>query len=235
MELVHIFFTALGSIIALFFLTKLLGNKQMSQLSMFDYINGITIGSIAAEMATALEDDFLKPLIAMIVYAGLAFSISYLTCKSITLRRFLTGRSVILIEDGKIYNKNLLKAKLDIDEMLTQCRNDGYFNISDIQSAILETNGKISILPKSDKRPINPTDLGLQPKEEKPVVNIIMDGRILEGNLKFTGNNEKWLEKQLKSQGMENVKDIFLATCDFENNVSVYVKIDKVTKRDIFS
>lgn len=234
MELVRIFFTSLGSVAVLFILTKLLGNKQMSQLSMFDYINGITIGSIAAEMATSLEDDFLKPLIAMIVYAGVGFFISFITCKSIKLRRFFTGKSLILVDNGKIYEKNLLKSKLDLDDLLTQCRTNGFFNIADIQTALLETNGKISILPKSDCRPIIPADLELSPKQEKLVANVIMDGKILQGNLKFTGNNEQWLQKQLKSQGVGNIKDVFLATCDCENNLSVYVKLKDSMSRDIF-
>ena len=234
MELVRIFFTALGSVVVLFILTKILGNKQMSQLSMFDYINGITIGSIAAEMATSLEDDYLKPLVAMVVYAGAGFFISYITCKSIKLRRFFTGKSLILVDNGKIYEKNLLKSKLDLDDLLTQCRTSGYFNIADIQTALLETNGKISFLPKATTRPVIASDFGLSPNQEKLVANVIMDGKILQGNLKFTGNNEQWLQKQLKSQGVGNIKDVFLATCDCENNLSVYVKLNDSMTRDIF-
>ena len=108
-DVLYILATSLGSIIVLFFLTKMMGYKQMSQLSMFDYINGITIGSIAAEFATSLEDDFLKPLTAMIVYAAMAFLISILCNKSIKMRRFFTGEPIILIDDGKIYKDNLSK------------------------------------------------------------------------------------------------------------------------------
>lgn len=131
----------------LFSLTKLLGNKQMSQLSMFDYINGITIGSIAAEMATSLEDDFLKPMIGMAVYTVAALLISLIASHSVKLRKFLIGRPLILYDDGKLYRDCLKKAKLDLNEFLTECRNNGYFNLSEIQTAIMETNGKISILP----------------------------------------------------------------------------------------
>ncbi len=234
MELLHIFLTSLGSVIALFILTKIMGNRQLSQLSMFDYINGITIGSIAAEMATSLEDDFMKPLIAMVVYALLAVLISITTDKSIKLRRFLTGKSLILFEDGKIYKENLKKARLDVNEFLTQCRNSGYFNIADLQVAILEANGKISFLPLASQRPVTPSDLNLSPPEDKPLVNVIIDGKIIPGNLKFTGNDEKWLEKQLHAQGISKVSDVFLATCDCKNCLSIYVKIKKPMTRDIF-
>ena len=110
MEILQILLTSLGSIIALFILTKIMGNRQMSELSMFDYVNGITIGSIAAEMATSLEDDFLKPLVAMVVYTLVAVLISILTCKSIKLRKIFTGRPLILYENHKIYKKNLKKS-----------------------------------------------------------------------------------------------------------------------------
>lgn len=147
MELLHVFLTSVGSVAYLFILTKLLGNKQMSQLSMFDYINGITIGSIAAEMATALEDDFLLPMIGMAVYTAAALLISLVASHSIKLRKFLIGRPLILYDNGKLYRECMKKAKLDLNEFLTECRNNGYFNLSEIQTAILETNGKISILP----------------------------------------------------------------------------------------
>lgn len=235
MDLWKIALSSVGSIIVLFLLTKLMGNKQMSQLSMFDYINGITIGSIAAEMATSLEDDFWKPLLAMTIYAVTSFLISIFTCKSIKMRRFMNGRAIVLFEGGKLYNKNLLRAKIDIDDLLTQCRNNGYFNLAEIQSAILETNGIISFLPKSDIRPVNVSDMQIDAEQEKPVANVIMDGKVLEGNLKYTGNNLEWLHKQLKSQGVKKIQEVFLATCNSNNQLSVYVKIDKPMKRNIFN
>lgn len=235
MELLHIFLTSVASVILLFLLTKLLGNRQMSQLSMFDYINGITIGSIAAEMATSLEDDFLKPLVAMLVYAGISFAISFFTCKSIHLRRFVMGNALVLFHDGKIYEKNLLKAKIDLDDFLTQCRNNGYFNLSDIHAAILETNGKISFLPKEEKRPVNPSDLGISPKQQEIVANMIMDGNIFDGNLKYRGKNREWLLKQLKSQDIKDLKEVLLATCDGDDNLSVYLKTKKKSDRDMFN
>lgn len=232
MELLHIVYTSVGSVIALFILTKVMGNKQMSQLSMFDYITGITIGSIAAEMATALEE-FEQPLIAMVVFALLSILISYANYKSIWLRRILTGKALILFENGKLYEANLKKARIDVNEFLTQCRNKGYFNIANLQSAILESNGKISFLPLATQRPVTPSDLNLTPPDDKPVINVIIDGHIMQNNLKFTGKNEKWLNKQLQAQGMQ-ISDVFLATCDNNNHLSVYIKIKESMKRSIF-
>ena len=234
MEYIQIFFTSIGSLIALFFLTKLLGNKEMSQLSLFDYINGITIGSIAAEMATALEDNFLYPLLAMTVYALSVYMLSIFTAKSVKLRRFITGKSMILFDNGKIYKGNLKKAKIDLNEMLVQTRLNGYFDLNEVQTAILEPNGKLSFLPKASNRPVTPKDLSLAPEQEKLVVNVVMDGKILNDNLKFTGNNKIWLQRKLKEQGIHKIKDVFLATCDCNNKLTVYRQINKPLSRDVF-
>lgn len=233
MELLYVAFTTIGSLITLFILTKIMGNKQMSQLSMFDYIIGITIGSIAAEMATNLEE-FEKPLLALIIYALVALLISIINYKSIKLRRIITGKSLILYENGKLYEGNLRKARIDIDEFLTQCRNSGYFNIANLQTAILEANGRISFLPLSTERPVTPKDLNLSPPEDKPVINVVIDGHIMEGNLRFSGNNINWLNKQLQIQNIDNVSDIFLATCENDNNLRVYLKINEKMTRDMF-
>ena len=122
MDLLKIVALSLGSVIFLFILTKLMGNKEMSQLSMFDYIIGITIGSIAAEMATALESDFMQPLVAMAVYAVVSIVISVLSYKSLKFRGISSGDSLILLDNGEIYRDNLKKAKLDLNEFLMQCR-----------------------------------------------------------------------------------------------------------------
>ncbi len=122
MDLLKIVALSLGSVIFLFILTKLMGNKEMSGLSMFDYIIGITIGSIAAEMATALESDFMQPLVAMAVYAVVSIVISVLSYKSLKFRRISSGDSLILLDNGEIYRDNLKKAKLDLNEFLMQCR-----------------------------------------------------------------------------------------------------------------
>ncbi len=232
-ELIKICVTSLGSLIILFILTKLIGNREMSQLNMFDYINSITIGSIAAEMATALED-FLQPLVAMVVYALATILISYVSCKSVRLQRIITGKTKILLDNGKIYSKNFSKARLEINEFLTQCRSQGYFNINDIQTAILETNGKVSILPKSGIKPVTPDDLQIQVKQEQLNTNIILDGTILKENLKNVGKTEEWLYKEIDKQGRFKLKNIFLATIDENDRLSIYVKINKSNKHDAF-
>lgn len=230
MEFLFIILTSLASVIALFFLTKLIGNRQMSQLSMFDYINGITIGSIAAEMATDLESPW-KPLTAMVVYAVVAVLISLINSKFIRLRRLINGKSLVLFENGKLYYENLKKAKLDLGEFLTQCRIGGFFDLSDLKAAVLETNGHISFLPLAEQRPVTPEDLHLAVSEDGLVANVILDGRVMEDNLHHTGNNAEWLEQQLKQQHYQ-VSEVLLATCDVQNTLTIYPKAHKKKTRD---
>ena len=218
----HILFTSLFSIIVLFLLAKLMGNRQVSQMSMFDYVNGITIGSIAAEFATSLEDDYWMPLTAMVVYGVTAALISYITCKSMAARKFINGKPVVLYENGKLYEKNLAAAKLDINEFLTQCRTAGYFDLADLQTAILETNGQVSFLPLAAQRPVTPEDLQMTPDPERPCVNVILDGTVIPKNLKYTGNDDVWLKKQLEAQHVTRIGDVFLATVNAQNELAVY-------------
>lgn len=226
-DILYVILLSIGSIIALFILTKLMGYKQLSEMSMFDYIIGITFGSIAAEMSTALEENYVNPLVAMMVYAVFSLALSFISEKSYIGRKIIAGKPVILINNGEISEKNLKKAKLDMSELLVQCRVNGYFDISKIETAVLEGNGKISFLPKAAERPITPNDLGLKPKDEYMVANLIIDGNIMENNLKHSGKNEKWLNNQLSANGVKNIKDVLLATCDIDNNFSVYVKNSK--------
>lgn len=233
METIYIIALSLGSLFTIFVLTKLMGYRQMSQMSMFDYINGITIGSIAAEMATSLEDDFTRPLTAMIVFGVSTFLISFLCNKFVKVRRLLEGKPLILLNNGELYKKNLKKSKIDVSEFLEQCRESGYFDISKLETAILEGNGKISFLPKAADRPVTPSDLNLTATQDYLVANVILDGKIMTKNLKHTGKDEKWLISQIKGQGAKSVEEVLLATCDTSNKVTVFMKENKKQDADI--
>jgi len=234
MQFIKIILTTLGSIAAMFVSAKIIGNKQMSELSLFDYINGITIGSIAAEMATSLDGDFYFPLISIAVYTLVMWMISYISQKNVTWRRLLSGKSILLMENGKIYQKNFSTAKIDITEFLTQCRINGYFNLNDIDTAILEENGKISFLPKSSARSLTPRDMNIAVTQDKILRAVILDGHIMKENLKKTGNNKQWLQNELRKQKIGNIKDVYLAECDESNILTVHKKTDDAPKNDPF-
>ena len=221
MEIIKVLLTSLLSVGALFAVAKIMGHKQMSQLDFFDYISGITIGSIAAELATELEEP-LKPLIAIAVYGAAAVLLSKITSLFPKSRKYINGTPTILMNNGKLYRENLKKAKLDLSEFMVMCRQQGYFNLSDIQTAVFEFNGKLSILPVSKKRPTNPEDLNLSPAPEFIHTEVIMDGRILNENLKRMGLDDKWLQKQLNAQGYKKTEEVFLALCDENNQLTVF-------------
>lgn len=232
-EILYIIALSLGSILAIFILTKLMGYRQMSQMSMFDYIIGITIGSIAAEMATSLEEDFMQPLTAMIVYAIAALTLAFLTSKSIKARRLIEGEPLVLLNHGELYRCNLKKAKMDVTEFLAQCRVNGYFDVSKLECAILEGNGKISFLPKVEDRPLTPSDMQLTPEQDYMVANVILDGKIMEENLRHMGKDEKWLHGQITALGAKQEEDVLLATCDRSDKVTVYLKKNKKGPKDV--
>lgn len=234
-EIFYIIVLSLGSVIAMFVLTKLMGYRQMSQMSMFDYVNGITIGSIAAEMATSLEEDFVQPLTAMIVYALAAFFLSWISSHSIRARKVIEGKPLVLLNNGELYWDNLRKAKIDVSEFLVQCRVNGYFDVSKLQTAILEGNGKISFLPKVSDRPVTPSDMKLSPKQDEMVANVILDGNIMMENLQHIGKDEKWLLTQIKGQGADGIEEVLLATCDRENHVTVFLKNPRKKTKDILT
>lgn len=220
--------TTLGSFAALFAAAKLIGHKQIAQLDFFDYITGITIGSIAAEMATELEEPW-KPLTAILLYAGITLLLSVVTNKFPRTRRYLYGAPTILMDQGKLYRENLKKAKLDLNEFLVMCRQQGYFDLTTIQTAIFESNGKLTILPVSTQRPATPSDMNLTPEQEFVFTEFIMDGRVLEHNLKHMGLDRIWLDKQLKQRGISSPQDVFLAACDKNQTLVIYENGDEKT------
>ena len=209
MEIVKVILTALLSVAALFIITKIMGHKQVAQLDFFDYVSGITIGSIGAELATELEEPY-KPLIALCVWGGASLILNLIAHKLPKTRKYINGTPTILMNEGKLYRKNLKKAKLDLSEFMLLCREQGYFELDEIQTAIFEHNGKVSILPKAANRPATPEDLKITAQATHIGVEVIMDGRVMGENLTRMGRDTNWLEKQLKAQGYESVKDIFL-------------------------
>lgn len=205
--------TTVGSFAVLFLSAKLIGHKQIAQLDFFDYITGITIGSIAAEMATELEEPW-KPMIAMVLYGGITLALSLISSRFPRSRKYLNGTPTILMDHGKLYYENLKKARLDLSEFLVLCRQQGYFDLTTIQTAIFEYNGKLTILPVTTQRPLTPQDLDLNPDQELIFTELIMDGRILEDNLHRMGLDRTWLDKQLKQRHIASAKEVFLAVCD---------------------
>ncbi len=221
------------SFLVMFAATKLMGSKQMSQLSMFDYINSITIGSIGAEIATGNGPDGFEPIIAVFLYAAATLAVDFICRKSLKCRRFLNGRSLVLMDNGTIFKNNLRQAKLELSEFLTMCREQGYFSLGDIETAVFEKSGKLSVIPKEDRRPVNPADLGLKPVQRRQAAALISDGKVLKNNLNAAGRDMTWLQKQLDRQKYSDPSEIYLALLEDDNTLSVYKKTSKAPDYDL--
>ena len=222
MDIIKVALTSLLSVAALFIITKIMGHKQVAQLDFFDYISGITIGSIAAELATELEAPE-KPLVALCVYGLTSILLTLLARKLPRTRKYINGTPTMLMNGGVIYRKNLKKAKLDLSEFMLMCREQGYFDLDEIQTAVFEHNGKLSVLPKAANRPATPDDLKITAKAMHIGVEVIMDGRIMDDNLGRAGRDANWLEKKLKAEGFKSASEIFLGIYSpEEDKLSLY-------------
>ena len=232
-ELLNVTFRAISSLITLFLVTKMLGKKQVSQLSLFDYVIGISIGNFAAEMTINLESNEINGIWAVVLFGLFAYAISYLTMKSIILRRFFMGTPTILIQDGKILEDNLRKMKFDINDMLEEVRSAGYFDLFQVEYAILEPNGEVSILPKPEYRPITPKDINLKVEKEGLCSNVIIDGKIMHNNLINIKKDSRWLKQQLKIKGYNDITKILLATVDINSKMIIYERNYEIESNNV--
>ena len=150
LECLSIIPRSIFSLVTLFLVTRIIGKKQVSELSLFDYVIGISIGNFTAEMTMNLDGQYLNGVMAIVVFGLASFFVSILSLKSITIRRIIFGVPTVIIQNGKLLEKPLRSLKIDVNDLLEQCRSNGYFNLEEIEYAIMEANGKISILPKAE-------------------------------------------------------------------------------------
>lgn len=223
-SLIDIFLRSIISLIILFLITELMGKKQISQLNLFDYVIGISIGSIASSLSVDDSISYLYGIISICIYGGVAALISYLTTKSIVLRRFFTGIPCVIINDGKISYRNLKKSRLDINDLLYLAREYGYYDLSQINYCILEPSGRVSFLPKAKYQPVTVNDMKLKVSENSLCANLVIDGKVMLENIKQIGKSEEWLITRLTKLGYKDISDILLVTCDNKEKLTVYIK-----------
>lgn len=208
-----------SAFVFLFLIAKILGKKQIAELDFTDYVVGITIGSIAAEWATELEQEWYHFVIAMAVFGLFSLIISLLEQKATKIKSFLRGKPIIIISEGKFQYKNLKKSKLDIHDILGMCRVQGYFSIEDVEYAILETSGELSILPKTLNKSAAVGDL-LNPDLSKSELEnyVIIDGKINSDILQTLGKDKNWLMNKLQFTKKKQLKHVILAIYDDKND-----------------
>lgn len=200
--------------VVLFILARLMGKKQIAQLTFFDYVVGISIGSVAAAMSVDQRISIHAGIVSMILWALFPIAFSFLSIHSMTARRLLDGTPKILIQDGKIIEKNLRKSKFTVNDLLEELRIKDIFNVADVEFAILETGGKLSVLKKAAKQPLTPEAMNLPVADQGVCANIVIDGKIMRENMAQLHIDEKWLKQELRKNNILDVSDVLLASCD---------------------
>lgn len=220
----EVFLRTLLAIAVLLLLARLDGAKQISQLTFYDYIVGISAGSIAANMCIELDINIWYCLIGIVLFMLSSLLLSMLTSKSIVMRRMLTGSPVFLMDKGKILFDGLKRSHLDINDLLRELRVMGYFNPADVNYAIMETNGTVSVMPKAASRPATAAEQGLPLPEDGLPANVIIDGKLMPGNIGAMDKTPDWVLEELERQQAGPLAGVALATLDEEGNLSVYRK-----------
>lgn len=223
----HIAFRALATLVFLFILTRILGKKQISQLTFFEYVIGITLGDLAGNISTDVESNYWHGIIAILVWVLVPFVLELLTLKSKTLRNWFEGKGRVLIKDGKILEDNLKKERYTGDELLEQLRTKSIFRVADVEFAMLESSGDLSVLLKSDLQPLTPRHLNMKLVNEKPTQAVIMDGVIQNEPLAAAGKGRGWLQLELEKLGVTK-ENVFLGQVDTHGELTVDLFDDKL-------
>lgn len=218
---------------ALFVFTRIMGKKQIAQLSFFDYIVGITIGSIAASLSTDTNTPIFNGFISLTIWSLASLLFSYIALKSMLARRLLEGVPTVVIKNGRIIRNNLKKERYHVNDLLEDLRAQGIFNIADVEFAILETDGTLSALRKSQTQALTPKDINVETKYEGLCANLIIDGKIMHENLKMIGLDKSWLKGELEKRNINSYKSVFLATLDTAGNIYINLMDNNVEDKSI--
>ncbi len=226
----EIIFRALVMFVILFLVVKLLGKKQIKNLTLYDYVLSISMGSIAADTIISLDTPLYDGILALLVFALVGYIVSILSFHSHNVEEIVDGEPLILFENDNFNYKNLETAKLSVSKILENARLKGCFDINELDTAILEPSGDISILLKEKSRPITSNDLktNIQKNNKKQSLNytIIVDGVLNLDELKKSKKTKSWLNKILKESDL-NIEDITLLSIDKNDNITLFDKIEK--------
>ncbi|MBU9712691.1 YetF domain-containing protein [Evansella tamaricis] len=210
---------ALLSFFFLFILTRLMGKKQLSQLTYFDYIVGITIGNFTASIVVEPEIRPVNAFVAAAVWGVLPVLQSILSRKNLFFRRVFESRPTVIIENGKVREEALLKENMTIHNIMLLLRKGGNFKLGDIQLAVLETTGDLSAMKKKSASNATVNDLHSKPEKEPRI--LVIEGDILEETLNELNLSTNWLMEELEKKGVTNLKEVLIA--QLQSDGSLYV------------
>jgi len=216
------------SFIVLLILARLMGKKQVSQLTFFHYVTGITIGSIAAEIVSKSGGPFLNGLLAMVWWALLTLLMSFIALKSQKMRVILDDEPTIVMHGGKLLGNSMKKSRLSLNDLNMMLREQGIFSIKDVDYAVLETNGALSVLKKAGQEPATKKDVNAPVPQPKYIpMEIISEFKIVKKNLKELGLTEEWVYEQLKKQGIGQIEQVYYAEIQTNGSLHVDSRVDE--------
>nr|WP_306812734.1 DUF421 domain-containing protein [Paenibacillus soyae] len=194
----------------MFLLTKVLGKRQISELSLFEYITGISIGNIAAYVSLDLQNTWYLGIVSLIVWVAVSVGIEIWTMKSIKVRDIIDGKGRVLIQGGKLSKEMMRKERLTLDELLEQLRSKDVYRVADVEFAVMESNGELNVQLKKEHQPITPAMLGWKMGNDQPARTLVMDGHVMHEELRLAGRNENWLKHELDRHKLK-LEDVFLS------------------------
>lgn len=197
--------------IALLIAARILGKQTIAQMTYFDFIAAITLGAIGASFAYHLDMNPFNVLLSLISFTGIVFLTAYISLKSRVARKIFAGEPTVVIQNGKILEHNMAKMRYCLDNLNHQLRQKGVFDIGHVEFAVVEPNGELSVLKKSQYRPLVPADLKIPTKYEGLAIELIMDGQIIEKNLRENNLSKEWLTTTLAKYGITDLKDVAYA------------------------
>ncbi|WP_076347529.1 DUF421 domain-containing protein [Alicyclobacillus vulcanalis] len=212
---------------AMFLFAKLIGKRQLSQITFFEYIVGIAIGDMAAIIPDQLQAPLYHGLLPMAVYTALPILLSYVALKSKKARDILEGKARVLIQNGRILEDNLRKERMSTDELLEHLRAKNVFKVADVEFAIMESNGSVNVMLKPESEPVTPKRLGLKVASESQPQVVIMDGEIMDEGLATLGFNRRWLKGELEKLGVA-VENVYLGQVDAAGQLYVDLYDDRI-------
>jgi uncharacterized membrane protein YcaP (DUF421 family) len=228
-EWIEVIIRSVFLILGVFFIAKLLGKKQLSKLSFFEYILGITVGDIAGTLSMDVELNVMNGVVSILVWTLFPIIISFVSLKSKKFRDVVEGKATTFIKDGKILEENLKHENYTIDAFLEQLRKKDIFDITDVEFAILETNGELSVMLKKEKQAVRWEDLFGKDSSHKVPITVIMDGQFLDKTIYDAGYSIDWIKSQLRIKEAD-VKDIFLGQIDMAGELYLDFYQDKLEK-----
>lgn len=214
----------------LLILTRLLGKQQVSELTVFDYILGITIGSTASSLTTDLTSGALPHWAGLVTWVGFAFLMQVVSVKWRKASRLVDGVPSVVIMNGMIMEDAMRKMRYTVSDLLEQLRSKDVFDIKQVEFAVLERNGQISVLKKSQYQPATPKDLNLSTGYDGLQTVIIYDGTVLEQNLKHLNLDRIWSQSELSKHGVNEISEVLLASLDTQGVLYVDKYKDHLVK-----